>query len=75
MPQREDLADEQRVVAAVMSRDHFGGDGCVRVSEQRRAAGVVVFQIEVLDRTPGKMTDQSFLAAGEDADAEVDRIR
>jgi hypothetical protein len=54
--EREDVADEQRVIAAVMPRRHRGGDGGVGMCEYRRVAGVFVFRLEAFDRPPGEMS-------------------
>ena len=69
--QREDVTDEQRVIAAVMPRRYRGGDGGVGVRQQRRVAGVPVLRMDVFNRPPGEVTDQGFLAARQNIHAEM----
>ena len=64
--QREDVADKERMVAAVMPRGHRGGDGGVGVREHRCVAGIFVFRVDAFDRPPGEMTDQRLLARGQE---------
>ena len=58
LPQREDVADEQRMVAARVARDHFGGDRRVRIDQQRRAVDVFVFQVHA-HRLAGRKSARS----------------
>ena len=69
--QREDMADKQGMVAAIVPRRHFGGDGRDGMREQGRVAGILVFRIDAFDRPTREMTDQGFLPTGENVHAEM----
>ena len=73
--QREDMADEQRMIAALVPRRHFGGDARDRVREKRRVAGILVFRIDSFDRPAREMADQGFLPTGENVDAEMSGLQ
>ena len=59
------MADEQRMIAALVPRGHFGGDPTRSHARTRRVAGIFVFRIISFDRPAGEMADQSFLPTGE----------
>ena len=69
--QCEDVADEQRMVAARMARDHLRGNRRVSIGQQGRVADIFVVHIHALDGAPGKMADQRLLAARENVHAEM----
>ena len=71
LAQREDVADKERVVTAIVLRGHPSGDRGVGVREHRRVAGIVIFRIDAFDRPPGEMTDQRLLSAGKNVHAEM----
>jgi hypothetical protein len=73
--QREDMADKQRMVAAIVARPHFGGDGRDRVHEQWCVAGILVFRIDSFDRPAREMADQGFLPTGENVHAEMSGLQ
>ena len=56
VPQRKDMTDKKRMIAAVVPRNHFGGDRCVGVREHGRVGFVSVYRIDAFNRPAGEMT-------------------
>jgi hypothetical protein len=73
--QREDMADKQRMVGALVPRRHLGSDRRDRVREEGYVAGILVFRIDSVDRPAGEVTDQGFLPTGENVHAEMSGLQ
>ena len=66
-----DVADEDRMIAAIMARDDLGSDRGARAAKHGRATCAQEIRGDVGHRSAGEMGAQPLLVLGQDADAEM----